>query len=90
MTARIERGRWQDPPALNKLRCPGVAERGHGLTKSIIHAADCCDRWDAEHPGIAQQRQAAEREWASRNAAREAERDGAERQDKERGMEIEL
>jgi hypothetical protein len=26
--------------------CPGVDERGHGLTMSIIHDAGCCQEWE--------------------------------------------
>jgi hypothetical protein len=26
-------------------RCPGVDERGHGLTMSIIHDGTCCQEW---------------------------------------------
>jgi hypothetical protein len=27
-------------------RCPGVNERGHGLTMSIIHDSGCCQEWE--------------------------------------------
>jgi hypothetical protein len=26
--------------------CPGVDERGHGLTMSVIHDAGCCHEWE--------------------------------------------
>lgn len=26
--------------------CPGTAERGHGLTMTIIHDASCCHEWE--------------------------------------------
>lgn len=26
--------------------CPGVDERGHGLTMSIIHDSGCCREWE--------------------------------------------
>jgi hypothetical protein len=26
--------------------CPGIAERGHGLTMTIIHDASCCHEWE--------------------------------------------
>jgi hypothetical protein len=25
--------------------CPGVGERGHGLTMAVIHGAGCCQEW---------------------------------------------
>ena len=25
--------------------CPGVDERGHGLTTAVIHDAECCVEW---------------------------------------------
>jgi hypothetical protein len=25
--------------------CPGVDERGHGLTMAVIHDAECCHEW---------------------------------------------
>jgi hypothetical protein len=28
-------------------RCPGVDERGHGLTMSIIHDNSCCAEWES-------------------------------------------
>jgi hypothetical protein len=48
--------------------CPGVDERGHGLTMSVIHDTGCCAEWDsgqAATPARAEAfREAAER-WAS-------------------------
>jgi hypothetical protein len=26
--------------------CPGVDERGHGLTMTVIHDAGCCQEWE--------------------------------------------
>jgi len=26
--------------------CPGVDERGHGLTMAVIHDAGCCQEWE--------------------------------------------
>jgi hypothetical protein len=26
--------------------CPGVDERGHGLTLAVIHDAGCCQEWE--------------------------------------------
>ena len=28
-------------------RCPGVDERGHGLTMSTIHYNSCCAEWES-------------------------------------------
>jgi hypothetical protein len=28
-------------------RCPGIGERGHGLTMSIIHDYSCCAEWES-------------------------------------------
>ena len=28
-------------------RCPGVDQRGHGLTMSIIHDSSCCAEWES-------------------------------------------
>ena len=27
-------------------QCPGIGERGHGLTMAIIHGAGCCREWE--------------------------------------------
>ena len=27
-------------------QCPGVDERGHGLTMAVIHDAGCCQEWE--------------------------------------------
>jgi hypothetical protein len=27
--------------------CPGIDERGHGLTMSLIHDATCCTEWES-------------------------------------------
>jgi hypothetical protein len=26
--------------------CPGIGERGHGLTMAVIHDAGCCQQWE--------------------------------------------
>jgi hypothetical protein len=26
--------------------CPGIGERGHGLTMAVIHDAGCCREWE--------------------------------------------
>jgi hypothetical protein len=26
--------------------CPGIGERGHGLTMAVIHGARCCQEWE--------------------------------------------
>jgi hypothetical protein len=28
-------------------RCPGIDERGHGLTTAVIHDGGCCAEWSA-------------------------------------------
>jgi hypothetical protein len=33
-------------------RCPGVDERGHGLTMSIIHDNSCCAEWETAENGM--------------------------------------
>ncbi len=45
-------------------RCPGIDERGHGLSVAVIHGADCCAEWSAGEAGPA--RAEAFREAASR------------------------
>jgi hypothetical protein len=30
-------------------QCPGIGERGHGLTMAIIHDAGCCQEWETGH-----------------------------------------
>jgi hypothetical protein len=30
-------------------QCPGVDERGHGLTMAVIHDAGCCREWETGH-----------------------------------------
>jgi hypothetical protein len=27
--------------------CPGISERGHGLTVSVIHDSSCCTEWES-------------------------------------------
>ncbi len=27
-------------------QCPGIDERGHGLTMAVIHDAGCCQEWE--------------------------------------------
>jgi hypothetical protein len=27
-------------------QCPGIGERGHGLTMAVIHGAGCCQEWE--------------------------------------------
>ena len=27
-------------------QCPGIGERGHGLTMAVIHDAGCCHEWE--------------------------------------------
>ena len=27
--------------------CPGIDERGHGLTMSLIHDDTCCEEWES-------------------------------------------
>jgi hypothetical protein len=28
-------------------QCPGIGERGHGLTMATIHDAGCCQEWES-------------------------------------------
>lgn len=35
---------------MNRYRCPGADERGLGLTATVIHAGDCCERFDRLAP----------------------------------------
>jgi hypothetical protein len=30
-------------------QCPGAAEYGRGLSRTVVHGGGCCDRWQAEH-----------------------------------------
>jgi hypothetical protein len=32
---------------LGVTECPGIGERGHGLTMAVIHGAGCCREWEA-------------------------------------------
>lgn len=54
MTARISR---HDPGVRRGAdACPGIDERGHGLTMSLIHDNSCCAEWESgvtPHPGRA-------------------------------------
>jgi hypothetical protein len=36
-------------PAVNRGidACPGIDERGHGLTMTLIHDATCCQEWES-------------------------------------------
>jgi hypothetical protein len=64
--------------------CPGVDERGHGLTVSDIHDSQCCEEWESgvASPDRAEAfSQAAARwgsEWPAREAGHEAGRDEPE------------
>jgi len=43
-------------PGLNA--CPGLGERGHGLTMALVHDGTCCAEWEAgetAHPDRAAQ-----------------------------------
>ena len=35
------------PVRLGADACPGIGERGHGLTMSILHDGTCCTEWAA-------------------------------------------
>jgi hypothetical protein len=35
------------PPRLGADACPGIDERGRGLTMSILHDSTCCTEWAA-------------------------------------------
>jgi hypothetical protein len=49
-------------------QCPGVDERGHGLTMAVIHDAGCCQEWEtgqAASPNRAQSFQQAAARWGT-------------------------
>jgi len=57
-------------------RCPGVDERGHGLTMSTIHDNSCCAEWEsgqASTPARAKEFREAATRWGATWPRREPE-----------------
>jgi hypothetical protein len=64
MTFRIARHRHR--VRLGADACPGISERGHGLTMRTIHDSTCCAEWDngqASAPSRAEAFNAAAARW---------------------------